>query len=76
MPQIKYYRLMPPKKPANTHFHKQKDNSNTKLFFLANKKTDFSWNENLLWGTVHSHLLITGSQYVKVSDVFLESFNT
>ena len=32
---------MPSKKPANTHFQKQKDKSNTKLFFLANKKTDF-----------------------------------
>ena len=32
---------MPLKKPANTHFHKQKDKSDTKLFFLANKKTDF-----------------------------------
>ena len=31
---------MPPKKPANKHFHKQKDKSNTKLFFIANKKTD------------------------------------
>ena len=25
----------------------KKDKSNTKLFFLANKETDFFWNENL-----------------------------
>ena len=29
------------KKPANTPFHEKRDNCNTKLFFLANKKTEF-----------------------------------
>ena len=34
------------KKPANTHFHEERDKCNTELFFLANKKTDFFSNEN------------------------------
>ena len=35
----KILQINPPKKAANTHFHKQRDN--IKFFFLANKKTDF-----------------------------------
>ena len=35
------------KKPANTRFHEQRDKCNTKLFFLANKETEFFFSENL-----------------------------